>query len=84
MFNNTIKEKINVIENHKFEKLLESLGILDSVLNGSKKCKFCNQSTNIDDISSMFPESGDIKIVCSKVSCLKDFIRYRDMKKYGD
>lgn len=84
MFKSIEKEKMGVIQESKLERLLDNLNILDEVLSGLKKCKFCNESVKLNEIFSIFPESGDIKIVCSKVNCMKDFIRYRDDKKYDN
>jgi hypothetical protein len=66
------KEKLKVVHDDDLEILLRKLNLLETIKNGEKKCKFCKDAITIDNLYSLFPQSGDIKIVCNKVECIKE------------
>ena len=61
---------------YKFENFLKRIDVYDDIVNGQKKCKFCSNPVNMDSISSVFAESGDIKFVCDKPECVARFSEY--------
>lgn len=67
------REKLKAVSDDKLVDLFKNLGLYDSVLEGKLKCKFCGEIVTLDSISAIFPESGSIKIVCDKPSCLAGF-----------
>ena len=78
-----IKENIKVVHDNDLNKLLKSLGIYDEVINGHKKCKFCGDIIDLNNLETIFPESGDIKFNCNKSSCLSrlyDFINAKGLR----
>ena len=60
-------EKLSVVHEDDIATLMSSLGILNKVNDGRIKCKFCQRKTSADNIHSIFPEAGSIKIVCDKL-----------------
>ncbi len=67
-----IKEKFCVVHDKDLEKLLDGLGLLKKIEKGELKCKFCKQNITISNLYSIFPQSGDIKIVCNNMDCIKE------------
>lgn len=76
MKENRSKETVSAVHDYKFCAFLKQLDIYDDVMNGDKKCKFCREPVNVNNISSVFAESGDIKFVCDKPDCLSKFSEY--------
>jgi len=77
------KESIKAIHDYDLEKLLERLGILHKIKRGEFKCKFCRHIITMNNLHSLFPQSGDVKIVCDKIECVKalsDLLREREIK----
>lgn len=65
------KKILKAVYDQDLEKLLNDLGISDTIKNGEKKCKFCESVITLDNIHAIFPESGDIKIVCDNPKCIR-------------
>ena len=74
-------KSLNVVHDDELISLLEKLGVKETVMKGGKKCKFCSGVVTIENIYSIFPESGDIKIVCENPDCIKKLISYVNEKK---
>lgn len=74
-------KKIDVVHDNQLEGLLSNLGILKDITSGKVLCKFCRDVMTLDSLYSVFPESGDIKIVCNKPKCIKQFVNYINQKK---
>lgn len=65
------KEKVSVVHDDDLENFLEALGILGKFQHGKLLCKFCKTSITFENLHSVFPQSGDIKIVCDKPDCVR-------------
>lgn len=74
--NNAIK----AVYEDDFQSFLKSIGVYDKVVSGSEKCKYCSQQITIDNIASVFPESGTIKFVCDEPSCICKMNNYFNEK----
>lgn len=70
------KETIKAIHDEKFVTFLKNINIYDDILNGACKCKFCKQVVGIDNIYTIFPEEGKIKIVCDSTDCMVELGKY--------
>lgn len=72
------KEKINlkVVHDSELTGLLSKLGKLDDLQSGKLKCKFCRQVISLDNIHSLFPESGQVNLVCDQPDCVKNLLIY--------
>ena len=47
---------------------LRSLGLNPEGALG--RCKFCRNDVTIDELAALFPQGGDLKIVCHRRECL--------------
>ena len=68
------KVNIEAVHDYDLEKTLKNLGLLSKIHNNTIKCKFCKSKLSMHNIYAMFPESGSIKIICSKTSCVKQLL----------
>lgn len=70
------RETIKAIHDEKFVTFLKSINIYDDIQNGACKCKFCRQVVGINNIYTIFPEGGMIKIVCDNTDCMVELGKY--------
>ena len=68
------KVKIKAIHDIDLEKTLDNLGLLKKINNNKIKCKFCDNIISIQNIYALFPESGDIKIICANPACIRQLL----------
>ena len=66
-----IKEKVSAVHDEDLEKILDGLGILKKIQKRLIKCKFCRETVSMENIHSIFPQSGDIKVVCDNKECIR-------------
>jgi hypothetical protein len=73
-FDNNLGEKmkrfINAVYGDELDKLLLNLNEFERVKQGKAKCKYCSQIITKENIVLLFPESGDVKYVCSSPDCM--------------
>jgi len=65
------KEKLKSVHDHDLERLLEKLGILGKLKHRKLKCTFCKTIVTLENLHSIFPQSGGIKLVCERIECIK-------------
>lgn len=66
------RERLNAVFDDDLLSLLGDLGILAKFEHGELKCKFCRVSIAHSNLSSLFKQSGEIKLVCDKQECLQE------------
>ncbi len=71
-----MKKELKAIHNDELIELLIKLKLLEKLHNGKLKCKFTNTVITIDNLHSIFPESGSIKIVCNLPEAIKKLSEY--------
>lgn len=71
-----IKKHINAIHDDHLESLLENIGYLNKIKMNEVRCKFCKDIIKLDNISSIFPESGSIKFICESPPCIYELKKY--------
>jgi len=64
------REQLQAAGGEGFEVLLHSLRLDQRRRAGKLACKFCRQQLDLEEIAAVFPESGDVKVVCSKPQCI--------------
>jgi len=70
------KETMHAVHEDDLEAYLDSLGILGKMNRGQILCKFCHEPVSKDTLHSLFPESGDIKVVCDTPSCVIELMGF--------
>lgn len=76
--NNAIK----AVYEDKFQLFLQNIGVYENVVAGTEKCKFCSQPITLDNIASVFPESGTVKFVCDTPECIHKMNNYFNEKQW--
>ena len=74
------KEIIKAIHDNKLEQFLRSIKVYDNIINKTAKCKFCSESISLENLYTVFPESGAIKFACDKPSCIANMNNYLNEK----
>ena len=70
------KTNLSAVYDDDLEKLLSKLKLLDKLHQGQLKCKFTDTIITFDNLYSIFPESGSIKLVCDSPDAVKLFADY--------
>lgn len=60
------------------DKLLESLGVYDSVVSGNEKCFFCGKTVTLENLSSIFPLNREVKFCCDDLICVNQLTHMKD------
>lgn len=76
-------EKIKAIHDNNLEEFFESLGINSKFQAGKLSCAFCKEVVNFDNLHSVFPDSGAVKLACSKPKCVMMLMIKLEEKNYG-
>lgn len=75
-------DAIKAVYEDKFQLFLQNIGVYDKVVSRTEKCKFCGQPVTMDNIASVFPESGTIKFVCDNPECICKMNNYFNEKQW--
>ena len=62
-------ETLKAVHDDDLIAYLRSLGV-DTTQPTLEPCKFCRQDVTLDNLAALFPESGALKLVCDRPSCL--------------
>lgn len=65
-----MKRILNAVYGDDIISALKNIDEYDRVIAGKVKCKFCGEKITLDIISAIFPESGDVKYICSSPECI--------------
>lgn len=74
---------IKAIHDDDLLALLEKLELLNKFNSGKLSCALCDEAINYENLHSLFPDGGDIKLVCNKPSCVSALMVKMEAKKYG-
>ncbi len=72
---------INALHDSNLQTFLKKIGVYEDIINKNKKCKFTGQLITMENIYSIFKQSGDIKIVSDDPVAIKQFLEFLDNKK---
>jgi hypothetical protein len=75
------RKNLNVVHDDELLQLIEKLGLKKRMDEGKLKCKFTGTVITFENLYSLFPESGDIKLVCDTPEAIKLFIEYSNEHK---
>lgn len=71
-----IKRNLNAVHDKDLNQLLINLGLMERMKEGKLKCKFTETVIDFENLYLIFPESGDIKVVCDNPEAIKLFTDY--------
>ncbi|MDC0571059.1 hypothetical protein OAO52_04060 [Flavobacteriaceae bacterium] len=75
-----MKAKLNAVHDNDLITLLKSLNLLEKIKKGKVKCKFTKEVITLDNLHSIFPEEGTIKVVCDTPDAIKFLSEYINEK----
>jgi hypothetical protein len=78
--NELMKAKLNAVYGDDLIALLRSLNLLEKIKKGEVKCKFTKEIITLDNLHSIFPEEGTIKVVCDTPEAIKSLSEYINEK----
>lgn len=78
------KEDLKTIHEKDLKAYLEKIGVFASVEKNETRCEFCNETITLENIYALFPNLGQVKFVCDKPICIKQFSIYIREKRYVD
>ena len=74
---------LSAVHDEDLEILLTNLNLIDKLNNQELRCKFTDVIITFDNLYSIFPESGDIKLVCDSPEAIKLFSDYVNEHKFA-
>lgn len=60
--------RMKAVHDDQLVGYLRSLGLDPAGVLG--RCKFCRDDVTIDNLTAMFPQGGDLKVVCQRRECI--------------
>ncbi len=70
----TDKKRVDAVYDDDLLELLDSLELRNKFLHGKLICAFCGDVITWENLHSIFPDSGAIKISCTKPNCVNQLI----------
>lgn len=64
---------LHAIYDDDLEKLLENIGLLATLKAGKLHCHVCSDPITLESFYAAYPNSGAVRVVCSKPRCIKEF-----------
>ena len=71
-----MKTNLNVVHDNDLIDLLKKLNLFEKIQKGELRCKFTDTVITIQNLHSIFPESGSIKLVCDSPQAIKKLSEY--------
>lgn len=78
-----IKATLKAVHDNDLEEVLVSLELSSKIKAGEVKCAFCKEVITMENLHSLFPDSGSIKLTCANPDCVKLLMARLEEKQYG-
>lgn len=65
-----IRRSLKAVHDDDLRALLTELGVVRDFERGVIKCKFCGSVVSWETLHALFPESGSIKLACTRPACV--------------
>lgn len=72
------RDPVRAIYDDDLDSILDRLGLAGHLRGGQLKCKVCKEVVTRDTLQALFPDSGAIRVLCNKPSCMKQLMRERE------
>ncbi len=70
------EKALRAVHDDDLPAYLESLGLLSDIKAGRLRCKFCDDPVTLVNLHALFPDSGAVRLACSKPDCIKQLMGY--------
>ena len=68
------KGTLRAVHDDDLDELLGALGLYSDFVHGKLKCAFCKDPITVDNLHSLFPDSGTIKLSCNQPQCVDSLL----------
>ena len=75
------RETLKAVHDDDLNELLRSLNIYNDFLNKKMKCAFCGYSVTYDNLHSLYPDSGSVKLCCNKPQCVNSLLLWIESRR---
>lgn len=65
------KESLQAVFDDDLQAFLEGLGLWGRLQRGDLRCKFCKEAITVENLHSLFPQSGQVQLVCDRPDCIQ-------------
>ena len=72
---NLPRKKLLAVHDTDVEEFLTRLELLAPIKDGKISCAACNRVITLDNFGGIYPESGELKVVCDKLECLNPMLK---------
>jgi len=72
---------VHAVHDDDLQAVLDALGLAAAFAKGELRCKFCGDVVTWDNLHSLFPDGGSIKLVCDKPECSKALLQYLNARR---
>lgn len=72
---------VHAVHDDDLQAVLDKLGLAAAFAKGELHCKFCGDVVTWDNLHSLFPDGGSIKLVCDKPECAKALLQYVNARR---
>lgn len=68
------RTQVNAILGEEFEKLLETLGVVEDFEAGKYRCQVCKDTVTVNNVFLVFPLSeNEVGFICNKPKCITEY-----------
>lgn len=75
---------VHAVHDDDLQAVLEALGLAGAFAKGELHCKFCLEVVTWDNLHSLIPDSGSIKVICDKPECSKALLQFLNERGRGE
>lgn len=68
------RKKVDAVHDDDLLNLLDNLGLKNKFIHHKLTCAFCESAIGWDNLHSIFPDSGSIKVCCTEAECVNKLI----------
>lgn len=61
--------ELKAVHEDELEKYLSSLGVLEDLIEGKFKCRYCEIKISLDNFLCIFPIGDEIAMSCENIKC---------------
>jgi len=72
---------VHAVHDDDLPVVLKALGLAEAFAKGELRCKFSDDVVTLANLHALFPDSGQIKLACSKAECVKALLAYLDAQR---
>lgn len=69
-----MKEKIHAVSDNDLDRLIESLGLVESLEKELLFCSCCGKKISRENVGGIYPVKKEIRICCNTLECLERII----------